>query len=234
MRFSRLGILAVFAAFIMVVPGAQAAESVGDQADEAEITALDLEKAGNLDGAVVKHREAIKLIDGVAKYAKKTATFKENFAMTLLSAANAKFNAKDQAAATALLEEALAQDPAGKYAVTKKVKESLAAVKSTKINQDGVNLLKTGDAAGAAAKFKEVLDLDPTNKAAKINLDVAEAQVAMAAGDPATAVAKMQDAVSLDPSRQFLKDELAKLQQAADAKAADDAKKAAEDAKKKK
>jgi tetratricopeptide (TPR) repeat protein len=232
MRFSRLGISAVFAAFMMVLPGAQA-QSVADQADEAEITAMDLEKAGNLDGAVAKHREAIKLIEPIAKYAKKVATFKENFAITLLSAANAKFNAKDQAGAVALLEEAAALDPAGKYAVTKKVKESLAAVKSTAINQEGVNLLKAGNAAGAVEKFKQVLDLDPNNKAARINCDVAEAQVALSAGDPATAVAKMQDAVNLDPSRQFLQDELTKVKAAADAKAAEDAKKAAEEAKKK-
>ena len=234
MRFSRLSVVAVFAAFIAVMPGAQAAESVGDQADELEITALDLEKAGNLDGALAKHREAIKLIEPVAKYAKKAATFKENFEITLLNAANAKFNAKDEAGATVLLEEALAQDPAGKFAVTKKVKESLAAVKTTKLNQDGVALLKAGNNAGAVEKFKEVLNLDPNNKAAKINCDVAETQVALAAGDPATAVAKMQDAVNLDPSRQFLKDELAKAQAAADAKAAEDAKKAAEEAKQKK
>lgn len=227
MRFSHLSVLAVFAAFIMVVPGAQAAASVADQADEAEITALDLEKAGNLDGAIAKHREAIKLIEPIAKYAKKTATFKENFELTLLNAATAKFNAKDEAGATAFLEEALAQDPASKFGVTKKVKESLAAVKVGKLNQDGVNLLKAGNAAGAAEKFKEVLNLSPDNKAAKINLDVAESLVALAAGDPATAVAKLQDAVSLDPSRQFLKDELAKAQGLADAKAADDAKKAA-------
>jgi tetratricopeptide (TPR) repeat protein len=232
MRFSRLGISAVFAAFMMVLPGAQA-QSVADQADEAEITAMDLEKAGNLDGAVAKHREAIKLIEPITKYAKKVATFKENFAITLLSAANAKFNAKDQAGAVALLEEAAALDPAGKYAVTKKVKESLAAVKSTAINQEGVNLLKAGNAAGAVEKFKQVLDLDPNNKAARINCDVAEAQVALSAGDPATAVAKMQDAVNLDPSRQFLQDELTKVKAAADAKAAEDAKKAAEEAKKK-
>ncbi|GAA0573989.1 hypothetical protein [Rhizomicrobium electricum] len=233
MRFSRLGISAVFAAFIMVLPGAQA-QSIADQADEAEITAMDLEKAGNLDGAVAKHREAIKLLEPIAKYAKKTATFKENFEITLLNAANAKFNAKDQAGAVALLEEAVALDPAGKYAVTKKVKESLSAVKGASLNQEGVNLLKAGNAAGAVEKFKQVLDLDPTNKAARINCDVAEAQVALTAGDPATAVAKMQDAVSLDPSRQFLQDELTKVKAAADAKAAEDAKKAEEEAKKKK
>jgi tetratricopeptide (TPR) repeat protein len=234
MRLSRLTILAVFAAVIMVVPGAQAAESVGDQADEAEITALDLERAGNLDGAIAKHREAIKLIEPVAKYAKKTANFKENFELTLLNAASAKFNAKDEAGATAFLEEALAQDPAGRFAVTKKVKESLSTVKAGKLNNEGVALLKAGNAAGAVEKFKAVLNLDPTNKPARINSDVAESEVALAAGDPATAVAKLQEAVSLDPSRQFLKDELAKAQTAADAKAADDAKKAADDAKVKK
>ena len=234
MRFSRLSVFAVFAAFIAVAPGAQAAESIGDQADLAEITALDLEKAGNMDAAVAKHREAIKLLESAPKYAKKLATFKENFEITLLNAATTKFNAKDQAGATALLEEAVALDPAGKLAVTKKAKESLGALKSSTLNQEGVNLLKAGNAAGAVEKFKQVLDLDPTNKAAKINCDVAEAQLAVNAGDPATAVIKMQDAVSLDPSRQFLQDELTKVKAAADAKAADEAKKAAEEAKKKK
>ncbi len=234
MRFSHFSVLAVFSAFIMVVPGAQAAASVADQADEAEITALDLEKAGNLDGAIAKHREAIKLIEPIAKYAKKTATFKENFEITLLNAATAKFNAKDEAGAAAYLEEAVAQDPAGKLAVTQKAKDSLAAVKGGQLNNEGVALLKAGNGAGAVEKFKAVLTLDPSNKAAKINYDVAEAQVALAAGDPVTAAAKLQEALSIDPSRQFLKDELAKVQAAADAKAAEDAKKAAEEAKKKK
>jgi tetratricopeptide (TPR) repeat protein len=232
MRFSRWSLVAVFAAFALLAPRALA-DSIGDQADEAEITALDLEKAGNIDAALAKHREAIKLIEPVAKYAKKLATFRENFEITLLNAAVGKFNVKDQAGATAYLEEALAQDPAGKFAVTKKVKESLATVKTGALNGDGVALLKAGNAAGAAEKFKAVLDLDPTNKAAKINLDVAESEMALAAGDPASAVAKLQDAVNLDPSRQFLKDELAKAQAAADAKAAEDAKKAEEAAKKK-
>ena len=228
MRLSRLSILAVFATFVMLLPGAQAAESVGDQADMAEIDAMDLEKAGNYDGAIAKHREAIKLVEPIAKYAKKTAIFKENFAITLVNAATNKYNAKDEAGSTALLEEALALDPAGRFKVTKTVRESLAAVKTVKLNSDGIALLKTGDYAGGAAKFKAVLALDPNNKASKINLDVAEAQIAMVAGDPATAVAKLQDAVALDPTRQFLKDELAKAQVAADAKAA----KAAEDTKK--
>jgi len=226
MRLSRLSILAAFAAFVMFLPGAQAAESVGDQADMAEIDAMDLEKAGNFDAAIAKHREAIKLVEPIAKYAKKTTIFKENFAVTLANAANAKFNAKDEAGATALLEEALALDPAGKFKVTKTVKESLAAVKVVKLNGDGVALVKTGDYAGAAAKFQAVLALDPNNKAAKINLDIAEAQIAMVAGDAATAVTKLQDAVTLDPTRQFLKDELTKAQAAADAKAAKDAEEA--------
>jgi tetratricopeptide (TPR) repeat protein len=230
----RLGIATLFSAIIMCAPGVQAAESVGDQADLAEITAMDLERAGNLDGAIAKHREAITLIEPIAKYAKKVNTFKENFENTLLNAANAKFNTKDNAGATALLEEALALDPAGKFAVTKKVKESLSNLKSGKLNSEGIALLKANDFTGAAAKFKEVLVLDPDNKAVKINLDVAEGQIAMSIGDPATAVAKLQDAANLDPSRQFLKDELAKAQAAVDVKAAEDAKKAAEDAKKKK
>jgi len=233
MRLSRLSILAVFATFVMLLPGAQAAESVGDQADMAEIDAMDLEKAGNYDGAIAKHREAIKLVEPIAKYAKKTAIFKENFAITLVNAATAKYNAKDEAGSTALLEEALALDPAGRFKVTKTVKESLAAVKTVKLNSDGIALMKTGDYAGAAAKFAAVLALDPNNKASKINLDVAEAQIAMAAGDPATAVAKLQDAVTRDPTRQFVKDELAKAQGQVDAKAAEDAKKAADEAKKK-
>ena len=228
MRLSRLSILVVFAMFVMLLPGAQAAESVGDQADMAEIDAMDLEKAGNYDAAIAKHREAIKLVEPIAKYAKKTTIFKENFAVALANAANAKYNAKDEAGATALLEEALSLDPAGRFQVTKKVRESLAAVKTVKLNSDGIAMMKTGDYAGAAAKFQSVLALDPNNKAAKINLDVAEGQVAILAGDPATAVTKLQDAVALDPTRQFLKDELAKAQAAADAKAAKDA----EDAKK--
>jgi len=223
-----LSILVVFAMFVMLLPGAQAAESVGDQADMAEIDAMDLEKAGNYDAAIAKHREAIKLVEPIAKYAKKTTIFKENFAVALANAANAKYNAKDEAGATALLEEALSLDPAGRFQVTKKVRESLAAVKTVKLNSDGIAMMKTGDYAGAAAKFQSVLALDPNNKAAKINLDVAEGQVAILAGDPATAVTKLQDAVALDPTRQFLKDELAKAQAAADAKAAKDA----EDAKK--
>jgi tetratricopeptide (TPR) repeat protein len=232
MRLSRLSILAVFATFVMLLPGAQAAESVGDQADMAEIAAMDLEKAGNYDGAIAKHREAIKLVEAIPKYAKKAAIFRENFAITLNNAANAKYNAKDEAGSTALLEEALALDPAGKFKVTKTVKESLAAVKTVKLNSDGIALMKTGDYAGGAAKFQAVLALDPNNKAAKINLDVAEAQIAIAAGDPVAAVAKLQDAITLDPTRQFLKDELAKAQGLADAKAAADAKKAADAAKK--
>lgn len=230
MRLSRLSILAVFAAFVMIMPGAQAAESVGDQADMAEIDAMDLEKVGNLDAAVVKHREAIKLIDAVPKYAKKVATFKENFALTLLSAANAKFNVKDTVAAQALLEEALALDPAGKFAITKRIKESLGAVKGTKLNQDGVALIKAGDYAGAVAKFDEVLSLDPVNKSARINKDIAEAQIALAAGNPAEAVTKLQDALSLDGSLQFVRDQMTRAQAEADAKAA----KEAEEAKKKK
>lgn len=230
MRLSRLSILAVFAAFVMIMPGAQAAESVGDQADMAEIDAMDLEKAGNLDAAIAKHREAIKLIDTVPKYAKKVATFKENFAMTLLSAANAKFNVKDTVGAQALLEEALALDPAGKFAITKRVKESLGAVKGTKLNQDGVALIKAGDYTGAVAKFDEVLALDPENKSARINKDIAEAQIAIAAGNPADAVVKLQHALSLDGSLQFVRDQMTKAQADADAKAA----KEAEEAKKKK
>ena len=72
MRLSRLAVLAVFATFAMLLPGAQAAESVGDQADMAEIDAMDLEKAGNYDGAIAKHRDALKLIESIPKYAKKT------------------------------------------------------------------------------------------------------------------------------------------------------------------
>lgn len=226
MRFSRLGFLALFAAVVMAMPGVKAAESVGDQADELEIAAMDLERAGNLDGAIAKHRAAIALIEPITRYAAKVRTFKENFANTLLNAANARYNAHDETGATALLEEALALDPAGRFPVTRRVRESLAVLKSGKLNQEGVNFMHAGNYAAAAAKFREVLALDSTNHAARINLDVAEAEIALTAGDPATAVTKLQDALTLDPDRQFLKDELAKAQQAAAAKAAEDARRA--------
>jgi tetratricopeptide (TPR) repeat protein len=226
MRFSRLGFLAMFAAFMAMMPGVQAAESVGDQADELEITAMDLERAGNLDGAIAKHRAAIALIEPVARYAAKVRTFKENFANTLLNAATGRYNAHDEAGSTALLEEALALDPAGRSAVTRRVRESLAVVKSGKLNQEGVALMHTGNYQAAAAKFREVLTLDATNRAARINLDVAESELAMAAGDPATAVTKLQDALTLDPDRQLLKDQLVKAQTAAATKAAEEASRA--------
>jgi len=202
--------MAVFAAMILAAPHAQAGNP---KADDAEIAALDLEAAGNLDGAIVKHREAVSL-------APKNKAFKENFAATLNKAAVAKHDAKDDATAIAYLEEALQVLPNFKAA-----KDNLAIIKTATLNADGLAMLKAGTYDLAAAKFKEVLSLQPSNTAAKVNLDVAEAQMAMHATppDPATAVAKMTDAVSLDPEHQFLKDLLAQAQQAADAKAKADA-----------
>jgi tetratricopeptide (TPR) repeat protein len=213
MRFSHLSILTLVSALLMAGPtahfGAWAA-SPHEMGDEAEIAALDLEAQGKLDDAVVKHREALKLVPN-------SKAFKENAARTLNAAAIAKHEAKDDATAIAYLEEALVLAP--NFAAAK---ESLAALKSLKLNQDGVALLKASDFAGAAAKFTEQLALQPDNKVAKINLDVAEGQILLK-DDPAGAVAKFQNAVSLDPDRQFLKDKLAEAQAAADAKAAADA-----------
>ncbi len=214
MRFIRLGIVALCAALISTVPVVLApaahAASVKDQADELEIAALDLEAKGDLDGAIAKHREALKLVPN-------NKAFKENAASTLYKAALLKHDAKDDAGAIAYLEEAVGLVPTFKPA-----KESLATLKSGSINTEGIALLKAGNYQGAAEKFKAVLDLDPGNKAAKINLDVAESQIAMTAGDPATAVAKLTDAVSLDQTHQFLKDKLAEAQKALDAKKADE------------
>lgn len=212
MRFSHVSI-ALVAAFLAVGPLAPSparAASQHEMADEAEIAALDLEAQGKLDEAIVKHREALKLVPN-------SKAFKENAARTLNSAAVTKHDAKDDAAAIAYLEEALTLVPNFQAA-----KDNLAAVKGGKLNQEGVTLLKSGDFVGASAKFTEVLALQPTNKAAKINLDVAQAQIILK-DDPAGAVVKLQDAVALDPSRQFLKDKLAEAQAAADAKAAADA-----------
>lgn len=210
MRFARLSVMAVFAAMILAAPHAQAGNP---KADDAEIAALDLEAQGDLDGAIAKHREAVTL-------APKNKAFKENFAATLNKAAVAKHDAKDDTTAIAYLEEALQVLPTFKAA-----KDNLAIIKTGSLNNDGLALLKAANYEGAAAKFKEVLDLQPGNTAAKVNLDVAEAQIAMRATppDPATAVAKLNDAVGLDPSHQFLKDLLAQAQQAADAKAKADA-----------
>jgi len=213
MRFSGLSILALAAVFFVagpLTPSMAWAASPHEMGDEAEIAALDLEAQGKLEEAIVKHREAIKLVPN-------SKAFKENAARTLNAAAVAKHDAKDDTTAIAYLEEALTLVPNFTAA-----KESLAALKSIKLNQDGIALLKSGDFVGAAAKFAEQLTLQPDNKAAKINLDVAQAQILLK-DDPAGAVAKLQEAVALEPSRQFLKDKLAEAQAAADAKAAADA-----------
>ena len=216
MRIIRLSIMAVCAALflatpVIIAPAAQAT-SIKEQADELEIAALDLEAKGDLEGSIAKHREALKLVPN-------NKGFKENAASTLYKAALAKHDAKDDATAIAYLEEALGLAPNFKVA-----KESLATLKSGSINQEGIALLKAGNFAGAVEKFQAVLALDPGNKAARVNLDVAESQIAMSAGDPATAVAKLTDAVSLEPTRQFLKDKLAEAQTALDAKKAEEAK----------
>lgn len=183
MRLIKLSILAVAAALLVAAPYAMAA-SPHDQADEAEIAALDLDAAGKFDDALVKHRLALQLWPN-------NKAFKENFVSTLYKAALAKHDAKDDTTAVALLEEAVTAAPTFKPA-----QDSLAALKTGKLNQDGIALMKAGNYAGAAAKFTEILKLDPSNKAVKINLDVAEAQL-LIKDDPAGAVAKLQDAVSL-------------------------------------
>jgi tetratricopeptide (TPR) repeat protein len=208
----RFGIVAAVAAFVLCLPGAQAA-SAQDQADELEITALDLEAKGDLDGAILKHRDAVKLVP-------KNKAFKENFAKTLNAAAIAKHEAKDDVTAIAYLQEALAVTPNFKQA-----QDNLFTLKTGKINAEGAALFKNGDFAGAVAKFNEVLAISPDYKPARINRDAAEAQIAIAAGDPATAVAKLTEATTLDPTSAFLKGKLADAQTAADAKAAEEAKK---------
>lgn len=212
MRVLRLFFVVACALFIATAPGAIRAASVQDQADELEIAALDLEAKGDLDGAIAKHREALALVP-------RNKAFKENAAATLYKAAIAKHDAKDDAAAIAYLEEALSLVPSFKPA-----QQSLAALKTNKLNADGVALVKAGNFQGAVEKFNAVLAVDPDNTAAKINRDVAESQIAMAAGDPETAVAKLTEAVSLDPTRQFLKDKLAEAQAALDAKKAEEEK----------
>jgi len=212
MRFSGLSILVLAVFFVSgpLAPSVAWAASPHAMGDDAEIAALDLEAQGKLDEAIVKHREALKLVPN-------SKVFKENAARTLNAAAVAKHDAKDDTTAIAYLEEALTLVP--NFAAAK---ESLAALKSVKLNQDGIALMKASDFAGAAGKFAEQLALQPDSKAAKINLDVAQAQMLLK-NDPAGAVVKLQDAVALDPSRQFLKDKLAEAQAAADAKAAADA-----------
>jgi len=211
MRFANLSFLAAFAALLLAVPGAQAA-SAHEQAEAAEIAALDLEAQGNLEAAIVKHHEALQLLPN-------NKAFKENAARTLNAAAIAKHDAKDDATAIAYLEEALSLVPAFKQA-----RQNLASLKTGKLNQEGVTLLKNGDFAGSVAKFNEALALDPDNKPARINLDVAQSQLLLKEGDAAGAVAKLREAVALEPDRQFLKDKLAEAQASADAKAAEDAK----------
>lgn len=212
MQHWRFGIVAVVAALILCLPGAQAA-SAQDQADELEITALDLEAKGDIEGAIPKHREAVKLVP-------KNKAFKENFAKTLNTAAIAKHEAKDDVTAIAYLEEALSVMPSFKQA-----QDNLFTLKTSKINAEGTALFKNGDFAGAVVKFNEVLAISPDYKPARINRDAAEAQIAMAAGDPATAVAKLTEATTLDPTSAFLKGKLADAQTAADTKAAEEAKK---------
>ncbi|GAA0554976.1 tetratricopeptide (TPR) repeat protein [Rhizomicrobium palustre] len=203
-----LGLAAVLAA--APVTGWHSAYAGSAAADDAEIAALDLEAAGKFDDAVLKHREALQL-------APKNKSFKENAARTLNSAAVAKHEAKNDAAAVAYLEEALTLMPNFQAA-----KDNLMAIKGQKTNADGIAALKAGDYAGAVAKFEEVLKVQPDNKSARINLDVAQAQLLMK-DDPAGAVEKLKDAVSLDPDRQFLKDKLADAQKAVEAKAAAEA-----------
>ena len=171
MRVSRLTILALVAAFVVAGPSVQNsawAASPHEMGDEAEIAALDLEAQGKLDDAIVKHREALKLVPN-------SKAFKENAARTLNSAAIAKHDANDDKTAVAYLEEALVLVPNFKQA-----KENLALIKVVSLNMEGVKLLKSGDFPNAAAKFTEVLALQADNKAAKINLDVAQAQIGRA------------------------------------------------------
>ena len=218
MRLSRLrNFIPLFAAaFLLGAPAVHAA-SISDQADEAELAALDLEAQGNLEAAIAKHREALALTP-------RNKAFKENFARTLNAAGVAKYQAKDFPAAMAYFEEAVQLVPNFKMA-----KENLFKVKGEKLNREGMELFKNGNFQEAIAKFNEVLDLNPDYKPARINKDAAEAQIALGAGDPATAVAKLTEAVSLDPDSAFLKGKLADAQTALAA-----AEKAKEEAEKKK
>ncbi len=208
----RFGIMAAVAAFMLCMPGIQAA-SIQDQADDLEIAALDLEAKGDLDTALTKYRDASKLVP-------KNKAFKENLANCLNKAAIAKHDAKDDTTAIAYLEEAVALLPNFKAA-----KDNLIALKGSKLNQEGIALMKIPNFEGAVAKFNEVLALDPDNKPVKINRDIAESQILLKNGDPAGAVAKLQEAQTLNPNLQITKDKLAEAQAAADAKAAEYAKK---------
>ncbi len=212
MHYWRLGLMAVVTAFMMGMPAIQAA-SIQDKADNLEISALDLEAKGDLEGAIVKHRAALKLVPN-------NKAFKENFAKTLNAAAIARHNAKDDATAISYLEEAVALVPNFKAA-----KDNLIALKGSKLNREGIALMKKPDFPGAVAKFNEVLKLDPNNVPVKINRDIAESQVLMQNGDPDGAVAKLKEAQTLNPNLQIVKDKLAEAQAAADAKAAAEAKK---------
>jgi tetratricopeptide (TPR) repeat protein len=211
MRFSRLSIMAVFAAFVLAVPGAHA--SAQSQAEDAELAAFDLEAQGNLDAAIAKHREALALTPNNKPY-------KENFARTLNAAGIAKYQAKDFPAAIAYFEEAI-----GLFPNFQTAKDNLFTVKGERLNTEGMTLFKNGDFTGALAKFNEVLALNANYKPARINKDATEAQLAMTAGDPATAVIKLREAVSLNPDSAFLKGKLAEAEAAAAAKAAEDAEK---------
>ena len=189
----------VFAAAIVLLAPPTRASSAFDQATELEIDAMDLQQKGDLDGAVAKHRQAVQIYP-------QSKAFKQNLAQALNDCGVAKYQAKDNAAAIALFQEALANVPNFERAKT-----NLAMVQGDLLNAEGMVLFKKGDFAGAAEKFRQALAAQPGYKNGVVNLDAAEAEIAEKAQDYATAVAKLQHAVSI-ASTPFLVDKLTKAQ----------------------
>ncbi|HUO99648.1 MAG TPA: tetratricopeptide repeat protein [Rhizomicrobium sp.] len=211
----RVRSLVFVAALALMAPAMHAANSAYDQASQLEIDAFDLQAKGDLDGALAKHREAVKIYPS-------SKAFKQNFAELLNNVGVTKFQAKDYAGAIALFQEALDNVPDFGRA-----KANLALAKAELANTAGMALFKNGDFAGAIAKFNEALAADPNYKNALVNRDAAEGEVAMKAEDFTTAVAKFQEAVSITPVK-FLQDKLTEAQAdlaAQQAKAAEEQKK---------
>jgi len=200
------GLCAVaFGAVLALATSPAVANAAFDQATDLELQAMDLQQAGDLDGAIAKHREAVQICPQGNPQCK---AYKQNLAEALNTAGVAKYAAKDYVTAIADFQEAIANVPNFDRA-----KQNLSVALGEKLNAEGMVLFKNSDFAGAVEKFKAALAAEPGYKNALVNRDAAEAEIATRAGDFATAVAKLQEAVAV-ASTPFLQDKLAKAQAA--------------------
>ncbi len=161
----------ILIAALFVTAGVLSAQDINQATELFNNGAMELQM-GNTDAAITNFESALKMGEALGAEGEELVTYcKSTIKSATISKAKALFNAKDFAGALEVFNKAKEVAEAyGQADIAAEAAELIAQTGVAKLNDDGRDAMKAKNYEAAVAAFSQLLEADPTNGTAAVQL----------------------------------------------------------------